>query len=73
MMMLKQFAMSGTKTYLTTSMRAFTARVFVEGLPADWSHHEIAQRFAVSGAVQKVNLVKNNLGQNTGKAIVTFE
>jgi RNA recognition motif-containing protein len=73
MMMLKQFAMSGTKTYLTTSMRAFTARVFVEGLPADWSHHEIAQRFAVSGAVQKVNLVKNNLGQNTGKAIITFE
>lgn len=72
MMMLKHFAMSGTKAYFT-SMRAFTARVFVEGLPADWSHHEIAQRFAVSGAVQKVNLVKNNLGQNTGKAIVTFE
>lgn len=27
----------------------------------------------MAGTVQKVNLVKNSLGQNTGKAIVTFE
>ena len=74
MMMLKHFTMSAnTKAQLFTSFRAFSARIFVEGLPADWTHHEIAQRFAVAGAVQKVNLVKNNLGQNTGKAIVTFD
>ena len=26
----------------------------------------------MSGAVEKVNLIKNSMGQNTGKAIVTF-
>ena len=78
MMLFKQFMMSSAKqvqhsplTYM--QLRAFTARVFVEGLPADWTHHEIAQRFSIAGQVQKVNLVKNNLGQNTGKAIVTFD
>jgi len=55
------------------SSRAFTSRVFVEGLPVDWTHHEIAQRFSMVGNVQKVNLVKNSMGQTTGKAIVTYE
>lgn len=59
--------------YYSPALRAFTSRVFVEGLPGDWSHHEIAQRFSIAGTVQKVNLVKNSLGQNTGKAIITFE
>jgi RNA recognition motif-containing protein len=54
-------------------MRAFTTRVFVEGLPTEWTHHEIAQRFSLAGSVQKVNLVKNSMGHNTGKAIVTFD
>lgn len=53
--------------------RLFTTRIFIEGLPADWSHHEIAQRFSLAGTVQKVNLVRNSLGQTTGKAIVTYE
>jgi hypothetical protein len=56
-----------------TALRSFTARIFVEGLPSDWSHHEIAQRFSIAGNVQKVNLVKNSMGHNTGKAIVTFD
>ena len=76
MMMFKQLMMSAPKQYNQVSflsMRAFTARVFVEGLPSEWTHHEIAQRFSVSGSIQKVNLVKNSLGQNTGKAIVTFD
>ena len=74
--MFKQLMMSAPKQYNTVSllgMRAFTARVFVEGLPSEWSHHEIAQRFSIAGSIQKVNLVKNSMGQNTGKAIVTFD
>ena len=54
-------------------MRPFSSRVIVEGLPAEWTHHEIAQRFSLAGTVSKVNLVKNSFGNNTGKAIVTFE
>jgi RNA recognition motif-containing protein len=54
-------------------VRPFSSRIIVEGLPAEWSHHDIAQRFSMAGTVQKVNLVKNSHGSNTGKAIVTFE
>lgn len=77
-MMLKQLFLntrmqSAASFNMLTAYRAFTARVFVEGLPLEWTHHEIAQRFQVAGAVQKVNLVKNTMGHNTGKAIVTFE
>ena len=76
MMMFKQLMMTAPKQYNALSLlstRAFTSRVFVEGLPSEWTHHEIAQRFSIAGTVQKVNLVKNSIGQNTGKAIVTFE
>lgn len=69
MMMLKQFLRVNT----TLARASFTSRVFVEGLPLDWTHHEIAQRFGLTGSVLKVNLVKNSMGQNTGKAIVTYE
>lgn len=73
-MMFKQLMMSAPKQFTTFSaMRAFTTRVFVEGLPAEWTHHEIAQRFSAAGSVQKVNIVKNSMGQNTGKAVVTFD
>lgn len=75
--MLKQFLlnkrMHSSSFSMLTAYRGFTARIFVEGLPLDWTHHEIAQRFQIAGTVQKVNLVKNTLGHNTGKAIVTFE
>jgi RNA recognition motif-containing protein len=68
---------SSTSFYLrmqqVAALRTFTNRIFVEGLPSDWSHHEVAQRFAAAGTVHKVNLVRNSLGQATGKAIVTYE
>ena len=54
-------------------MRAFTSRIFVEGLPIDMSSEDVSSRFGIAGAVQKVNFVKNTLGQNTGKAIITFD
>ena len=43
--MLKQLMMSAPRQYTALSllsMRAFTSRVFVEGLPSEWTHHEIA-------------------------------
>ena len=70
-MMLKQMFARPMNQMLM--MRNFTAKVFIEGLPSEWTHHEIAQRFSIAGNVQKVNLVKNSMGHNTGKAIVTFE
>jgi hypothetical protein len=45
MMMFKQLMMSTPRQYNALSimsMRAFTSRVFVEGLPSEWTHHEIA-------------------------------
>ena len=45
MMMFKQLMMSAPRQYSALSlmsMRAFTSRVFVEGLPSEWTHHEIA-------------------------------
>ena len=77
-MMLKQMMLSkrlaSPSLNVFSMLRAsFTSRVFVEGLPLEMSHHDIAQHFTIAGAVLKVNLVKNALGHNTGKAIVTFE
>ena len=70
-MLVKSTFLLSRASYLP--FRLFTTRIFVEGLPADWSHHEVAQRFSIAGTVQKVNLVRNSLGQATGKAIVTYE
>ena len=55
------------------STRAFTSRIFVEGIPADWQVQDIAQHYSLVGEVAQVNLVKNNLGQPTGKALVTYK
>eukprot|EP00347_Sterkiella_histriomuscorum_P001584 403371466 len=53
--------------------RTITSRIFVEGLPADFNTQEIANHFKLAGEVQDVNLVRNSMGQNTGKALVTFK
>ncbi|CDW79577.1 rna-binding domain protein [Stylonychia lemnae] len=52
--------------------RLFSSKIFAEGLPTDWTQQEIAQYYGVVGEITQVNLVKNTMGQNTGKAIVTF-
>ena len=70
--MRQSFAATSNFSLLRIAQRNFTQRVFVEGLPAEWTHHEIAQRFSIAGSVQTVNLIKNKLGHNTGKAVVTF-
>ena len=44
MMMFKQLMMSAAPrhTALSLTRASFTSRVFVEGLPSEWTHHEIA-------------------------------
>lgn len=37
----------------------FSGRIFVEGLPADMSNDEIAERFSLAGTVERINMIKN--------------
>ena len=67
-----KLSMTQRSLFALSSRFSFTSKIFVEGLPQDWSHQEIANRFVSVGQIQKVNLVKNSLGKATGKAIVTF-
>lgn len=67
-----KFSLTQRSLFALSGRFSFTSKIFVEGLPADWNHQEIANRFVRIGQIQKVNLVKNSLGQPTGKAIVTF-
>jgi hypothetical protein len=41
-------------------------------LPKYWDQNEIATRFGIVGNVHSVQLIKNKLGQNTGKVIVEY-
>jgi len=61
------------KSFITNTRRTFASKVFVNGLPSEWGHSEIRARFSSVGPVTYVHLIKNSLGQNAGKAIITFE
>ena len=67
------------RPYLLTSssMRAFASvpgtRILVKNLPTYWDKNEIASRFGSIGTVQAVNLIKNNIGTNTGKAVIQYQ
>ena len=45
----------------------------MKNLPTYWDKNEIASRFGTSGTVEAVNLIKNNMGTNTGKAVIQYE
>jgi hypothetical protein len=60
-------------SFIATTRRTFASKVFVNGLPAEWGHSEVRARFSSVGPVTYVHLIKNSLGQNAGKAIITFE
>ena len=45
-------------------------KILIKNLPKYWDANEIASRFGIIGNIQKVNLIKNSLGTNTGKAVV---
>lgn len=47
--------------------------VIVRGLPQNWAEKDISVYFDQdSSRIQKVNLIKNRVGGNTGKALITF-
>lgn len=70
LMMLKniQFA-----TLFNYNMREFNSKVFVEGLPLDWTDSQLQNRLKAAGSVVQARLFTNSQGQTTGKAIVEFE
>jgi hypothetical protein len=41
--------------------------VYIEKLPQDWSVDEIKVRLEQIGPIEKLHIVKNSLGENTGK------
>lgn len=55
------------------NMRAFNTKIFVEGLPLDWTDSQLQNRLKASGSVVQVRLFTNAQGQTTGKAVVEFE
>ena len=52
--------------------RRFSSKVFVSNLPTYWDKNEISSRFSSIGQINKVNLIKNSLGRNSGKAIIEY-
>jgi len=46
--------------------------VFVRGLPKEWSREEVVRRFSIVGGLKDVHLVKDSIGKNSGKAVVTY-
>ena len=53
--------------------RFFSTKIFVSNLPPYWDSNEIQSRFSKVGSVEKVQLIKNNLGLNSGKAIIEYK
>jgi len=52
--------------------RMFGSKVLVSNLPKEWTINEISSRYGVCGQINSVQLIKNAMGQNTGKAIVEY-
>jgi len=47
--------------------------VVIRGLPQTWFENDIQSYFDKnSSQIQKINLIKNRIGDNTGKALITF-
>ena len=45
----------------------------MQGMPTDWDRSEILTRFGKVGTIQNIHLVLNSTGQQTGKAILTYD
>jgi hypothetical protein len=61
------------KSLIFQARRSFASKVYVQGIPTEWGHTEIKSRFNSVGPITYVHLIKTSLGQNAGKAIITFE
>jgi RNA recognition motif-containing protein len=47
--------------------------LYVENIPRDWNEEDIKSRFQQIGNVEKVHIIKNALGDPTGKIVVHYE
>lgn len=47
--------------------------LYVENIPRDWNEEDIRSRFQQIGNVEKVHIIKNTLGDPTGKIVVQYE
>lgn len=68
-----QFLMLNNTSLLAFNNKFFTSRVFVEGLPLDFTDAKLQDKFSSVGNVQRVRLFTNSEGQQTGRALVEFE
>lgn len=67
-------AKQATQTsFLMFNVRAFSNKVFVEGLPLDWTDSQLENRLKAAGNITQLRLFTNSQGQTTGKAFVEFE
>jgi len=46
--------------------------VIVRGIPENWQVDEIKSRFSTVAGLTDVFLIKDSVGQNTGKVLVTY-
>ena len=53
--------------------RFFSARILVSHLPREMEKQEILSRFSKCGPIEQVQIIKNSLGQSSGKALVTYK
>lgn len=46
--------------------------IFIEHLPQDWSKDEIKVRLEQIGPLEKLHLIKNSIGENTGRGKISL-
>jgi RNA recognition motif-containing protein len=55
-----------------TPSRFFTHKLFAINLPKNWNSEKIALYFGKVGNVSQVSVIKNKIGEVTGKAVISY-
>jgi RNA recognition motif-containing protein len=48
-------------------------KVFIENLPTDWKEDDIRVRLEQLGKIEKLHIIKNSIGQKTGRVLAIYE
>lgn len=48
------------------------SKLLVQGIPPVWDSKEVSRRFSMVGEIQKVDMIKNSIGVNSGKVVVHY-
>jgi RNA recognition motif-containing protein len=48
-------------------------KVFIENLPTDWKDEDIRVRLEQLGKIEKLHIIKNSIGQKTGRVLAIYE